>query len=142
MVKRNPNYWMKDADGNQLPYLDGIEFRVIQDSETAAEALKNGDIDVFATSSSAVIADFRKVSDTFPMTEQDQFVETNYSMIDTAKPGPLQDQRVRCALRKATNNQELIDLTGGGILKVANGLRSPQASGAGPRRVGAARWQR
>ena len=129
VVKRNPNYWMKDADGNQLPYLDGIEFRVIQDSETAAEALKNGDIDVFATSSSAVIADFRKVSDTFPMTEQDQFVETNYNMIDLAKPGPLQDQRVRCALRKAVNRQELIDLTGGGILKVANGLRSPGQEG-------------
>ena len=24
--KTNPNYWMKDAEGNQLPYLDGMEF--------------------------------------------------------------------------------------------------------------------
>ena len=28
----NPDYWMTDADGNQLPYLDRIEFRVIEDA--------------------------------------------------------------------------------------------------------------
>ena len=39
VVTRNPDYWRTDAAGNQLPYLDGIEFRVIEDSETAAEAL-------------------------------------------------------------------------------------------------------
>ena len=35
VVTRNPNYWRTDAAGNQLPYLDGVEFRVIEDSETA-----------------------------------------------------------------------------------------------------------
>jgi peptide/nickel transport system substrate-binding protein len=128
VVVRNEDYWRKDAQGNQLPYLDSIEFRVIEDSETAAEALRSGDIDIFATSAAAVISDFRDDPD-FAMTEQSEFVESNYTMIDLDKPGPLQDSRVRCALSKAIDRQELIDLTADGILQVANGLFSPGQEG-------------
>jgi peptide/nickel transport system substrate-binding protein len=129
VVKRNPNYWMKDAKGNQLPYLDSIEFRVIEDSETAGSALENGDIDIFSTSSAVVISKFRAEADKFPMTEQNTLTETNYILIDLDKPGPLQDERVRCALARAINAQELIDLTADGILQVANGLFSPGQEG-------------
>jgi ABC-type transport system substrate-binding protein len=129
VVKRNPSYWQKDAAGNQLPYLDSIEFRVIQDSETAAEALRNGDIDIFSTSAASVIADFRETPDEFPMNEQNSLTETNYVLIDLDKAGPLQDKRFRCALYKAIDRQEQIDLTAGGILQVANGLFSPGQEG-------------
>ncbi len=129
VVKRNPDYWQKDADGNQLPYLDGIEFRVIEDSETAADALRNGDIDIFSTSAAQVITDFREEADAFPMVEQDQLTETNYILIDLDKPGALQDKNVRCALSLAIDRQELIDATAGGILKPANGLFSPGQQG-------------
>ena len=37
VVTKNPDYWQTDADGNQLPYLDEIEFRVIEDASTAGE---------------------------------------------------------------------------------------------------------
>jgi len=129
VVKRNPSYWQKDAAGNQLPFLDSIEFRVIQDSETAAEALRNGDIDIFSTSAASVIADFRETPDEFPMNEQNTLTETNYILIDLDKAGPLQDKRFRCALYKAIDRQEQIDLTAGGILQVANGLFSPGQEG-------------
>ncbi len=129
VVKRNPDYWQKDAAGNQLPYLDGIEFRVIEDSETAADALRSGDIDIFSTSAALVISDFRADAENFPMVEQDQFVETNYILIDLAKPGALQDANVRCALSLAIDRQDLIDATAGGILKPANGLFSPGQQG-------------
>lgn len=129
VVTRNPDYWRSDDAGNQLPYLDSIEFRVIEDSETAAEALKNGDIDIFATSAAVVISDFRDLGGEFPMVEQDRYTETNYTMIDLDKPGPLQDRRVRCALRAAVDRQELIDLTAAGILQAANGLFSPGQEG-------------
>ena len=129
VVTRNPDYWMTDAAGVQLPYLDSIEFRVIEDSETAASALQAGDIDIFSTSSAVVISEFRGLPDEFPMGEQDEFTETNYILIDLAKPGPLQDKRVRCALWMAIDRQELIDLTADGILQVANGLFSPGQEG-------------
>jgi peptide/nickel transport system substrate-binding protein len=63
------------------------------------------------------------------MNEQTKFVETNYILIDTFKEGPLQDARVRCALSKAIDRQEIIDLTEGGITQIANGLFSPGQQG-------------
>lgn len=129
IVKRNPNYWQKDKDGVQLPYLDEIDFKVIEDSQVAEEALKKGEIDIFSTSANAVIKDFRDVAKDFPMNEQSKFVETNYLLIDQDKAGPTQDARVRCALSKAINRQELIDLVGNGIGTIANGVFSPGQQG-------------
>ena len=57
-MTKNPNYWQKDANGVQLPYLDKITFKVIEDSTTAEGALRSGDIDIFSDSNAAVIADF------------------------------------------------------------------------------------
>ncbi len=45
IFKRNPNYWMKDADGNQLPYLDGMEFIFIGEPSAQVEALRGGQVD-------------------------------------------------------------------------------------------------
>jgi peptide/nickel transport system substrate-binding protein len=129
VVVRNPNYWQKDADGVQLPYLDKITFKVIEDSQTAAQALQDGNIDIMSTSAAQVISDFREQADAFPMSEQTDYTETNYVLIDLAKPGPTSDQRVRCALSKAIDRTELIDLTAGGILQPANGLFSPGQEG-------------
>ena len=129
VVKKNPTYWQKDAKGNPLPYLDGIEFRVIEDSEIAADALRSGDIDIFSTSAALVTADFRETPDEFPMNEQKDLTETNYLLIDLDKPGALQDKNVRCALSMAIDRQEMIDATSGGILTPANGLFSPGQQG-------------
>lgn len=129
VVVRNPNYWQKDADGVQLPYLDKVTFKVIEDSQTAAQALQDGNIDIMSTSSAQVISDFRDQADQFPMVEQTDYTETNYLLIDLAKTGPTADQRVRCALSKAIDRTELIELTGGGILQPANGLFSPGQEG-------------
>jgi peptide/nickel transport system substrate-binding protein len=41
---RNPNYWMTDAEGNQLPYLDGMEFLFIPDVSARIEALRGGQV--------------------------------------------------------------------------------------------------
>src|SRR4029079_2725489 len=69
VVKKNPNYWLKDSAGRALPYLDEIDFRVIEDSQTAEQALEAGNIDIFSTSTGAVVADMRDQKDKFPMTE-------------------------------------------------------------------------
>ena len=43
-MKKNPNYWGKDAAGSQLPYLDGVTLRIIPDSTAAFAALQTGDV--------------------------------------------------------------------------------------------------
>lgn len=129
VVKRNPQYWRKDAAGRQLPYLDRIEFRVIEDSEIAGPALESGDIDIFATSQASVIRDFAEnKTEKFTTVVQDKYGETNFILLDQDKP-PMDDQRVRCALSKSIDRHELIDAIYGGYLEPANGVFSPGREG-------------
>jgi peptide/nickel transport system substrate-binding protein len=45
-LKRNPNYWRKDAAGQRLPYLDGIVFKTLPDPQAEVAALQAGDVDM------------------------------------------------------------------------------------------------
>ena len=44
-LKKNPNYWRKDKDGRQLPFLDQVIYRPIIDLSATLAALKTGDVD-------------------------------------------------------------------------------------------------
>ncbi|MBI1415648.1 MAG: peptide ABC transporter substrate-binding protein [Limimaricola sp.] len=46
VCKRNPNYWDKAANGDQLPYLDEIIFYMLPDTNTMITQLKSGEIDM------------------------------------------------------------------------------------------------
>jgi len=46
VLERNPDYWDKDADGTQLPYMDKITFRPFPDENTRLTNVKTGDADV------------------------------------------------------------------------------------------------
>lgn len=45
VMKRNPYFWQVDTAGNQLPYLDQIQFSVISEIETIVLAAINGQLD-------------------------------------------------------------------------------------------------
>ncbi len=45
VLEKHPNYWMKDANGNTLPYLDRIEVSRIADSNSEHYELLNGHLD-------------------------------------------------------------------------------------------------
>lgn len=45
IVERNPNYWQKDADGNQLPYLDRIIFKPFPDENVRLTNIRTGEVD-------------------------------------------------------------------------------------------------
>ena len=44
-VVRNPNYWRKDKNGVQLPYLDGITFVNVKEASQRAAAVRKGTVD-------------------------------------------------------------------------------------------------
>ncbi len=46
VLKRNPNWWKKDAAGQSLPYLDKVMFNIIPSQETQLLRFKAGEIDV------------------------------------------------------------------------------------------------
>lgn len=45
VLKRNPNYYRFDEEGNRLPYLDGIEFVGYTDPALRIAAIRAGDLD-------------------------------------------------------------------------------------------------
>jgi peptide/nickel transport system substrate-binding protein len=119
IVKKNPNYWVTDENGDALPYLDEIEFRVIPDSQVRGQALESGDVDLISTSDSKVVADF-EANDSFNVVRQDQYSETNYILMNLTKPY-LADRNVRCALLQAVDKVDLINVVAAGAAEPANG---------------------
>ena len=63
VVERNENYWRKAPNGDQLPYLDGIEFRVLPDAQVRETALTSGDVDAIATSDGTSLSNLTENSD-------------------------------------------------------------------------------
>ena len=46
VLERNPDYWKKDADGTQLPYLDRVVFKPFPDENVRLTNVKTGDADM------------------------------------------------------------------------------------------------
>ena len=44
-LRRNPNYWMRDSAGNQLPFLDAIVFSFIKDNKTQLLEFRQGNLE-------------------------------------------------------------------------------------------------
>ncbi len=45
VLEKNPDYWQTDADGNQLPYLDGITFEFYPEPTARTTAIQTGNAD-------------------------------------------------------------------------------------------------
>ncbi len=124
-ARRNPDYWHKP-----YPYLDAVEFRVVQDALSRAAALEAGDLDIIHTTNGESISNFRKNAARFPMVEFTEFGETQYTMLNVGDPdSPLSDARVRCAMAYATDAPGIIKSVGAGVNPVANGPFSPGQPG-------------
>ena len=46
VLKRNPNYWLTDDDGQRLPYLDSQVYIIVPDIEASLAAFRSGETDV------------------------------------------------------------------------------------------------
>lgn len=133
-VVRNENYWVKDADGVQLPYLDEITFKPIDDIAAREEALRSGSVDLLMTSDGDAISRFRQEKDDWSIFETDLGGETNYFMVNEfptfkGQPNPLADEKFRRALAMGINYDELNELRNAGVTKVANGPFPPGTDG-------------
>jgi len=53
LLKRNPNYWKKDAAGKQLPYLDSVRLDIEQNPEIEALRYRRGEIHLISVVSPA-----------------------------------------------------------------------------------------
>ncbi|MCG8478909.1 MAG: ABC transporter substrate-binding protein [Spirochaetales bacterium] len=127
-TERNPYYWKVDRDGRQLPYVDGISYRLVEDVETIVLAAIAGEIDFQDRRIEA--QDFTILMENRDRGDYDviRWVSSNGSdtniVLNQAVPDPVlreifADVRFRRALSVAVDRQELVDL-------VEDGLASPR----------------
>lgn len=119
-LARNENYWRQDADGNQLPYLDELIFRPIPDEDARLASVLSGDIHVGQTLRQSLVRNAEEAEAEGRIQSLESIGNNGGgSIFNTIRP-PVDDIRVRQALVRATNQQELIAVLGG------EGLTPPQ----------------
>jgi peptide/nickel transport system substrate-binding protein len=113
-VARNENYWMKDASGQQLPYLDGITYRLIIDDSVRLLELKAGSVDFTDLIQGKDVAD-TKADPKLQYVEAD-WVGNCYRLIFNAQGGKFYNNvKLRQAALYAINREALAKALGGGI---------------------------
>jgi peptide/nickel transport system substrate-binding protein len=129
-VTRNADYWLSDADGNQYPYLDAIEFVVQEEDATRERALISGEIDMTHTDMGESVLSLRDEveSGNLEMYEMTERASTTYSLINAAnEDSPVSDVRIRQAMAHATDQELRNQSRSAGVFPIAN---SPFPEGA------------
>ncbi|MGH1504725.1 MAG: ABC transporter substrate-binding protein [Acidimicrobiales bacterium] len=116
VLAKNPDYWRTDADGNQLPYLDEIEFRPMPEENQRLDALLASDIDMFVTLRGATIRDSRNEADLVLYEFQGNLTGGGIFNMSLA---PTDDVRVRRGLSLLNPQDQVIEALG------ATGLSEP-----------------
>jgi len=101
---KNPTYWRKDESGTQLPYLDGVNFKVVTESVDAVDAVLSGDLDMGNTSSPAasVKADNAAKSGDLQLVESQGQSESDFAILNLSAP-PFDSPAAREAIARATD---------------------------------------
>jgi peptide/nickel transport system substrate-binding protein len=105
VLERNPDYWGKDADGTQQPYVDKLIFKPFPDENVRLTNLKTGDADALRGNPPTAQADSVLQSPDLTSSEIPglgfQFVDMN-----TSKP-PFDKPEVRRALAYAIDRAQI-----------------------------------
>src|SRR5579864_6208586 len=106
VLERNPDFWGKDADGTQLPYLDRIIFKPFPDENVRLTNLKTGDADAMAGNPPFKdVADLKQSPDL--TVTQIPGLGFQFLFLNTSKP-PFDNPAVRRALAYSIERDQLV----------------------------------
>jgi peptide/nickel transport system substrate-binding protein len=122
VATKNPNYWQKDANGVQLPYLDEIEFRPIPDGDARVNALLSGELNAMHTSGAEQIEALRTEKDNgkVGLVESNDFAEVAYIMFNTSK-APFDNINARLAAAYSLDRDAYNKVRNLGLFQMASG---------------------
>ena len=118
VLKKNPTYWGKDADGNQLPYLDEVDFVYSPDTAGQISGLQGGSLNWVG----GITSEQKLTVESSPDLKTES-TETNYcyELQIRVDQGPGKELAFRQALMAGTDRQAIIDLVAPGIAAPGNG---------------------
>jgi peptide/nickel transport system substrate-binding protein len=130
VAEKNEDYWGRDADGNQLPYLDEIEYQPFPDGGTRVTALLAGDVDVTHTGSAEQISLLRQDRDAgrVNLIESEEYAEVSYGMMNTSRP-PFDSLTARRAVAASIDRETFNQVVNRGLLTNATGPFAPGSIG-------------
>ncbi|MEJ7838280.1 MAG: ABC transporter substrate-binding protein [Thermomicrobiales bacterium] len=116
---RNPFYWKVDPEGNQLPYIDNIDYDVLQDNEVLLLKALSGELDfhdrhINTNTNKAVLAESLEAAEmhfveTIPANMNAVSISLNLTHKDPLTREIFQNLDFRVGLSHAINRQEIID---------------------------------
>jgi peptide/nickel transport system substrate-binding protein len=122
-AERNPDYWRKDQNGVQLPYLNSVEFRPIPDFTVRNQSLEAGDVQMIHITDSRSIQTFQDeaAQGKFQIVLDRGEREEGFIMLNVTK-APLDDLRVRQALAYATDRNLINQVVNEGQREIGDGI--------------------
>lgn len=135
--ERNPYYWCVDAEGNQLPYIDGINMSTTQNAEAQKLGFISGKVD-FAQHHSLTLADVATLKESQAQSKLEvRFWDSgsgtgsifflNYDYKEENYRTLFQDARFRKAISHAYNRAEVQKVVYYGTGELTTGTMSPKA---------------
>ena len=123
---KNPDYWGTDAEGEQLPYLDRIEFRPIADGATRTNTLLGGEIQAahMSMADDIEIVTTEAESGGLNVLSSGDFGEVGYQMLNTAV-APFDNKLAREAVVKAIDMETYNSVRNQDLMTNANGPFAP-----------------
>ena len=120
VLKKNPYFAQKDASGQALPYLDEIDIIFSPDQGGQVEALRGGQLNYVAGLSAQLADAVKKDPQTKTITNTSNMHWALHMRSD--KGHVAADNRVREALKLATDHQAIVDAVRPGLASVGNGF--------------------
>lgn len=127
VLKRNPGYWRKDAEGRQLPYLDGFELVVIPENTIAWQEFKKDNINFTSAVPDGQVAETRKqMGKNFLYGPQPGIFYFGFNM----RKEPFKDnKKLRQAMNYAIDRERMNELVMEGLYMPATGVMPPSMPG-------------
>jgi peptide/nickel transport system substrate-binding protein len=132
LLKRNPNYWKSDAQGQRLPYLDSIQLEIQPNRDVELLRFKRGEIDLINSLDSEY---FDKLTATSPQlvhdagpsldSEQMWFNEVSRAPLPAYKKSWFRSAAFRRAISQSINRADLSRVVFRGHAQPAVGPVSP-----------------
>ena len=110
---RNPNYWQKDPNGKQLPYIDNFEMITNTDTGAHLAAMRTGQVQYADTLARTNVEQLLKSNPDVQTFESAPVVYGTYSLAFKTENAPWSDQKVRCAISKAIDKTRVAQLMHG-----------------------------
>jgi peptide/nickel transport system substrate-binding protein len=122
VASRNPDYWLSDDEGRQLPYLDRIVFRPIVESDARLNALLAGEVQAMHTSSATAVEVLETEHDAgeIGLVQSLKNAEVNYLMFNTGR-APFDSRTARLAVARAFDREKWAEVRALGQFPLATG---------------------